>query len=227
MKKYIFLLIAFFSSQIAIAQQIRYSDEVEEDTKIQHPKPSEDIETLTGKKGHNGGYGALFFKASRLKGQTIAMTGVKAAWVINRTVAIGFEGQGIIPASKYTGIHPDDNQKAILLGGYGGFLIEPIVFSNKLFHVTFPVTSGAGWLGYHRDWEEPFNRFDDEYIEIIDEDIFWYIEPGVAVEMNVTKNFRINLGVSKRFTQDLELIHTSSKDFDNLNYFLALKVGRF
>ncbi len=224
MKRYFFLIIALTASHLAISQQIRYSDD--EDAKIEKPNPSQDIETLTGQKGHNGGYGGLFFKATKMRGQTMAMTGVKAAWIINRIVAIGFEGQGIIPTSKFDGIYSDPDQKAIVLGGYGGFLIEPILFSNKLFHVTFPVTTGAGWLGYHRDWEETYNRF-ERYDDVIDEDMFWYIEPGIDLEVNITKNFRINLGVTRRFTQDLELINTSADDFDHFNYFLGIKVGRF
>lgn len=183
-----------------------------------------DIKTLTGGSHHSGGFGAVMFKASEFRDKTFAMMGLRGGWIINRSLAIGIEAQGIIPSAKFADIDPDPDQKAILLGGYGGLFVEPVLFSNRLIHVTFPIASGAGWLGYHEDWEnDRFRRNND----LIDDDVFWYVEPGVGVEVNVTRHFRINMGVTKRFTQDLELVDTENKDFNKLNYFLTMKIGKF
>lgn len=153
-----------------------------------------------------------------------AMMGLRGGWIINRSVAIGIEAQGIIPSAKFENINPGPDEKAILLGGYGGLFIEPVLFSNNVIHITFPIASGAGWLGYHEDWEDDSIRRNNE---LIDDDVFWYVEPGVGMEINVTRHFRMNFGVTKRFTQDLELVDTKNKDFNNLNYFLTLKIGKF
>ena len=179
------------------------------------------IKTLTGNGYHSGGFGAVSFRYSEFKDETIVMAGFRGGWIINRTLAIGLEGHGLIPTAEFENLLPD--RDAVLLGGYGGMFLEPILFSNEIVHVTFPVAAGAGWLGFHDDWED--NEPDDE--EIIDDDVFWYIEPGVAVEINVARHFRIALGMSKRFTQDLDLDFASSDDFENMNYFLTLKFGRF
>lgn len=152
------------------------------------------------------------------------MMGLRGGWIINRSVAIGIEAQGIIPSAKFENINPGPDEKAILLGGYGGLFIEPVLFSNNVIHITFPIASGAGWLGYHEDWEDDSIRRNNE---LIDDDVFWYVEPGVGMEINVTRHFRMNFGVTKRFTQDLELVDTKNKDFNNLNYFLTLKIGKF
>jgi hypothetical protein len=182
------------------------------------------METLSGDNSHSGGYGALFFKGSSFKNTSILMMGIRGAWVVNRSFGLGIDLNGLIPVSKYDDADPVGISDAILLGGYGGLLLEPVVWSKKLVHVTFPISIGAGWLGYVEDWE-------DEYYygsgDLLDDDVFWYIEPGINAEVNVTNYFRIDVGISKRFTQDLSLYNTPSDAFDKLNYSLTLKFGGF
>ena len=158
----------------------------------------------------------------------MVLAGLRGGWIINRSLAIGFEGHGIVPTAKFDDIDNALNSKVVVYGGYGGIFLEPIIFSNQVVHLVFPVSAGAGWLGYEEDWESQFGapRF-NSYNGLIDEDVFWYIEPGAALEVNIARNFRINLGASKRFTQDLELIQTSTSAFDKWNFFVTLKVGRF
>jgi hypothetical protein len=182
------------------------------------------METLSGNNSHSGGYGALFFKGSSFKNTSILMMGIRGAWVVNRSFGLGIDLNGLLPVSKYDDVDPEGLSDAILLGGYGGLLLEPVVWSKKLVHVTFPISIGAGWLGYVEDWE-------DEYYygggDLMDNDVFWYIEPGINAEVNVTNYFRIDVGISKRFTQDLSLYNTPSDAFDKLNYSLTLKFGGF
>jgi hypothetical protein len=182
------------------------------------------METLSGDNSHSGGYGALFFKGSSFKNTSILMMGIRGAWVVNRSFGLGIDLNGLLPVSKYDDVDPAGLSDAILLGGYGGLLLEPVVWSKKLVHVTFPLSIGAGWLGYVEDWE-------DEYYygggDLMDNDVFWYIEPGINAEVNITNYFRIDVGISKRFTQDLSLYNTPSDAFDKLNYSLTLKFGGF
>ena len=180
------------------------------------------IHTLSRHSHHSGGFGAIAFKWGDFQGQTTVLAGVRAGWIISRAIAIGFEGYGIIPTTEFENISVLQN--VVLLGGYGGMFLEPILFSNQIVHVTLPVSAGAGWMGYHRDFEDNINTIDEE---IIDDDIFWYLEPGVAVEINVSRHFRIAVGASKRYTEDLELLNTSEKAFDGTNYSVTLKLGRF
>ncbi len=184
---------------------------------------NDDIQTLAGKNQHSGGFGAISFRSTEFNDQSAILAGFRAGWIINRAMAIGFEGHGIIPTAEYANIDPDLAVDSRVVGGYGGMFLEPIILSNKVVHVTFPVAGGAGWLGYLVDWENNYNFEND----LIDEDVFWYIEPGAAVELNVARNFRINLGATYRFTQDLELMSTPTTGFEGWNYFLTLKFGRF
>lgn len=184
----------------------------------------QDIKTLSGSMSHSGGFGALSFRSTEFRDESLVLAGLRGGWIINRTLGIGIEGHGIIPTAKFTDIDPLNEVN--ILGGYGGMFLELIFFSNEVVHVTFPVSGGAGWLGYHLVSEDntmPFPPSDKE----VDGDVFWYIEPGGNLEFNISRNFRLDLGISKRFTQDLELINTESDAFDKLNYYITLKIGGF
>jgi len=190
--------------------------------KYEKERQQDEIHTLAGSGGHSGGFGALSFKATNFNEKNIVLAGFRAGWIINRSVAIGLEGYGIIPTAEYPDIDPFFSTR--IVGGYGGLFLEPIVFSNKVIHVTFPVSGGAGWMGYVYDWEEFNYNYSND---LVDGDVFWYLEPGAGMEINVVRNFRIAMGVSYRFTQDLKLINTKSSAFDDWNYFLTLKFGKF
>lgn len=183
-----------------------------------------DIKTLSGSVNHSGGFGAFSFRATEFREETMVLGGVRGGWIVNRTLGIGVEAHGIVPTAKFSDI--DSANRVVALGGYGGLFLEPIFFSNRVVHITFPVSAGAGWLGYAKDWEDytPNNPNGDVSG---DSDIFWYVEPGVDLEINIALNFRLALGVSKRFVQDLNLAKTKPTDFNGLNYFLTLKIGGF
>ena len=182
----------------------------------------DEIKTIAGRDGHNGGFGALSFRTTKFKDKQLAMMGFRGGWIINRSLAIGIEAHGVIPSAEFDDITPLG--RTVLLGGYGGLFLEPILFSNEIVHVTFPINTGAGWLGHHLDWEESHPAGVDE---LASDDVFWYVEPGISAEMNVSRHFRIGVGASRRITQELELLNTSSDDFDTMSYFLTLKWGRF
>ncbi|MEQ9404122.1 MAG: hypothetical protein RIM99_11075 [Cyclobacteriaceae bacterium] len=187
-------------------------------------KRRQDIKTLSGTMSHSGGFGALSFRSTKFRDESLVLGGLRGGWIINRTLGIGVEGHGIIPTAKFMDVDPVDEVN--VLGGYGGMFLELIFFSNEVVHVTFPVSGGAGWLGYHRTSEDNTNPFPNNEKEV-DGDVFWYLEPGGNLEFNVSRNFRLDFGISKRFTQDLELINTEPDAFDNLNYYVTLKIGGF
>jgi hypothetical protein len=187
-------------------------------------RKSNKVQTLSGNNSHSGGYGAITLKGSKFKDASIMMIGLRGAWVINSSFAIGIDLNGVIPTTKFHDVDPGGRHEGILLGGYGGLFLEPIIWSNKIVHLTIPLSMGAGWLGYVEDWEDEMYYYSGD---LLDDDVFWYLEPGINAEVNITNYFRINVGISKRFTQDLNLYNTSSDAFDKLNYSLTLKFGGF
>ena len=190
-------------------------------TKMKHRGHHREIHTLTGRNSHSGGFGALSFKSTELREESIVMAGLRGGWIINRTLGIGFEGYGIIPTASFDDI---GTQNIMPIGGYGGMFLELIFFSNQVIHITFPVSGGAGWLGYYEDDSSNITSIDGDKVG---EDVFWYVEPGVDLEVNIARNFRLAGGVSRRFVQDLVLPETTNEDFNTLSYFLTLKIGSF
>ena len=212
----------------AFAQDEEEGPQVKEKEKSEKKEESErskrwrkgEVKTLSGNNYHSGGFGAIAFKGTDYLGQTMVMGGLRGGWIINRSVALGFEGWGIIPTVRLQNVYPFSD--VIVLGGYGGFFIEPIFFSNEIVHFTLPIAGGAGWMGYQ---ESSANY--DYYGNLVADDVYWYVEPGIALELNVSRHFRMDFGVSKRFMQDFEMLNTSSSAFEQLNYFLTLKFGGF
>ena len=180
---------------------------------------SDDIKTLS-KNNHNGGFFGITFKTSRFNQEPMVSLGFRSGWIIGRTLGVGFEAHGFVPTAKFDNIYP--TSEVIAIGGYGGMFLEPILFSNQIVHVTFPVAAGTGRFGYHEDSE-----VNSEPAQLLDEDSYWYLEPGVSVELNISKSFRLAVGASERFTEELELPNTPSSAFNGRNYFFTLKFGKF
>lgn len=182
-------------------------------------KRRQDIKTLSGSMSHSGGFGALSFRSTEFNDESLVMAGLRGGWIINRTLGIGIEGHGVIPTTKFENI--EAGSEVSLLGGYGGMFLELIFFSNEVVHITFPASAGAGWLGYQLTTNNTI--MDQE----VDSDVFWYVEPGANLEFNISRNFRLATGLSKRFTQDFELQNTDQDAFEKLNYYITLKIGGF
>ncbi len=184
------------------------------------------MHTLAGRNAftHHGFFVAPVVNVSSFDGQTAILPGLRAAWTINRSVSIGLAGYGLAPTISRSDIVSDFDVRP--LAGYGGLFIEPIVASNQLIHVTFPVTLGAGWTGYVRDWaDDDFSNRNDR--SLIDDHIFWYVEPGVRAELNVARFFRVAMGAGYRYTSDIELINTPEDALRGMSYALELKFGIF
>lgn len=184
-----------------------------------------DIKTLAGQSRHFGFYFGLGLKNTTLANDNLLLGGARLGLIANRSFAMGIEGYGIIPIANYS--QQVDGKDAILLGGYGGLTLEPIFFSNKAIHFTVPIHTGAGWLGFQESWLNNFD-YSNSYNTLLAEDVFWYVEPGLNLEVNISRMFRLNLGASKRFVSDLSLpTGIASKDFSSMTYNFTLKIGRF
>lgn len=208
--KNLFLILILLLSSVSFGQETRQK-----------------MQTLIKNNGrtHHGFYLGLDLRATNFGNDTSFMTGIKAAWIINRSVGLGVAGYGLVPSITKDNIVEGEDVRPLM--GYGGFMIEPVIRSNKLIHFTTPIILGAGWAGYIYDWEQDNNNGLDDRGDLIDDEVFWVIEPGVSGELNVAKFFRLNLGVSYRFTQDINLLNTSENALKGMNYSLTLKFGRF
>ena len=228
-KSIITIILAFLFSAMLQAQQ---NDE--EMKLLFHKKDKSANEKIA-----NGGYGAISFGWTQLEGKSAVLIGARAAWIANHHFALGFAGSGFFN-DFYNGnaYNPEDY---FLAGGYGGILIEPIIFPMSPVHISFPVILGAGGVtaAPSSGWD---NNNDPYYYDnyYYDSDAFFMVQPGIEAEFNIVKFFRIAVGASYRFTDGINLRYkyfddnnveqTTVVDKNALNSFnanLTLKFGWF
>lgn len=211
MKKLFIIAIAILSAQFISAQ--RFSD---------------DQQTVFGKKRGFGAYLGLNSKLTEINDQNALMTGIEGTFVINHSLNIGVEGYGLATTVRSNSMNLEGNRRFIGTG-YGGLKLEPVLWSEKVIHLTLPVSFGAGGISeFEKDYTE-FENFEDHDWDIDknDFDMFLYIEPGINAEVNLFRMLRLAGGVSYRFTDGLEITGLDSNSMSGYNINLSLRFGWF
>jgi hypothetical protein len=185
---------------------------------------STDIRTLTGP-GHKVGFYIGFHTDYSQVGDYDAFgAGGSIAVIANHGLAIGVAGKGFLtepfesPASLST--------KYSYSGGYGGLLIEPILFPKSPIHLSFPVILGAGGISKNVLYNY-YYPYEYTQVEVADANAFLVAEPGVELEMNLARWLRFGVGCSYRFTTELEPVVFDTKIMDGLTAGFSLKLGIF
>jgi hypothetical protein len=186
-------------------------------------KKTDEIKTIFHhKKGSNGGYASLWAGYTQIDNKDGFAYGVNAAWLIGHSVGFGIAGAGF-SNDYYIGHNHGSNIRSVI-GGYGGLLIEAVVFPRFPVHISFPVVLGAGGIAsmnaYY--WDDQDSEY---YTE--ESDIFLVAEPGIDIELNLLKHLRLGLGAKYRFTSGVELERYSKSVLDGYTASLSLKFGKF
>ena len=231
MKKLLtFLSLLLFLSTMTVAQE-DYTTKADQ-------QDQDEIKTLfrkgkKHKKSHIGYFIGPEFAYTQFKGnKNVFLLGASMGLTLNHWFSIGLSGYGIINSGqlKYNNLIFDDIdkrwQEANLYGGYGGLLLEFLVLPKSPVHVSFPILIGSGGLTYmYRP--EYVDRYDWGGYKTVDWDAFFVVQPGVRAEFNIVKFLRIGVGVSYRYTPDLNLVNTSKNLINQFNVNLSLKFGKF
>ncbi len=240
MKKILSLLfLVIFLGTIGVAQ--------EDYSKKPETKDQDKINTLfqkgkKHKKPHIGYFLGPEFAYTQFSGNKhVFLLGINMGVTFNHWVSVGLAGYGIVNSGNlkyYTQLYDDINRKeqiANLYGGYGGLLLEFTVIPRSVVHVSFPLLIGGGGLTlmYRPDYTD---KYDWGGYTNVDWDAFFVVQPGVKAEFNILKFFRIGIGVSYRYTPDLDLYlkevnknknQIPSNLINQFNANLSLKFGKF
>lgn len=159
-----------------------------------------EIITLMGQSNTVGGYGAISMQYTRIDERDAFVFGARGGLLLGHMVTIGLGGSGF-----FNDVHYDSNLGAdiSLAGGYGGFFFEPVLMPKLPVHVSFPVLIGAGGasvVSVNKD-----NNFWEDNFKSEASDAFMVIEPGIEVELNVTRFFRFCVGGYYRYTTDIDI----------------------
>lgn len=171
----------------------------------------------------HGFYGSFGFGYSSINRKDALLGSFKLAWLINHRLGIGFAGNGFVNNLDKTGITDD----YFLSGGYGGLFLEPILLPKSPIHLSFPIVIGAGGVAVL-----PNNFWDRIYYDVNEYDIYFVVEPGVELEFNIVKFFRISMGASYRFTNGVLLNNPDGQPvnvdaLDGISYNINFKFGKF
>lgn len=171
----------------------------------------------------HGGFGGPVVKFSDVRGDLGVWVGGRGGWVINldpnHAISLGGGGYGLvtehrIPNPEYG--HSPRSQFA--MNGYGGFEIEYTNRSWQLAHMTVSTLIGGGGLMIR---DRGFHEVDDN------PDAYFVFEPGLNLELNITRFFRIATGVTYRLTSGIGRAGFSDDDFSGINGAITFKFGGF
>lgn len=221
MKNIILLSILTIFFGLNISAQVVEDNEQKEEKKREKKEKSDEIQTIFGRVDSYGGYGAISLNYTTINKTDALMIGGKAAWVVGHNMAFGVGGYGFFSDYMWdTTLSLNTNYQ----GGYGGFYIEPIILPKFPAHISIPIFIGVGGIAYVSDLNLDDNNWEDA---VEDNTAFVIIEPGVELEMNMFKYFRMAFGVYYRYTSDLNLDYSEPDILQGLSYGVTLKLGKF
>jgi len=185
---------------------------------------SSGIRTIGGNCSSNGFYLGFHTDYSRISGYDAMSFGARLAWISGHHLAIGFAGNGFFTEPQR--LNGASNKDFNYTGGYGGLLIEPILFPRMPVHLSFPILLGAGGIGkgVYYDLYYPYETT-DAYLD--EADAFLIAEPGVELEFNAARWIRFSIGCSYRFTNGIDPVYFSENPLDGMTTGFSLKFGKF
>ncbi|UCG27736.1 MAG: hypothetical protein JSV24_12320 [Bacteroidales bacterium] len=226
MKKLIVSIVVLFIACIPFVYAQEETGEKEE--KKDEVQKSEDIQTIFQQRS-GGHYAGFSFNYSEIDQRNGMQFGFRGGWIAGHGLAVGLGGKLFFNESDYDQLYITD--KANLIGGYGGILVEPIILPRFPVHLSIPVLAGMGGIAY--SFEEFEFDWENSFVE--DSDFFLVIEPGVELEFNILRHFRIAIGAYYAFTSDIQLEYIDPPGgtivgpnvLNGLSFGITMKLGRF
>lgn len=220
MKKVSIIILALFTAQVSSAQLRSWIP------KIKKPVPDERIQTLVNPGASKGFYISTEMGVQAKENQPFVKLGTSAAYIIDDKFAIGVAGYGY---SNDLELNPVFGRYVFAEGGYGGLLLEPIFFSNERVHFTIPTLVGGGSsVVYELDevrYQNPGERFAEA--DFYHRHNFLLVEPGVNLELNLTRFMRMGFKASYLISTDVNKNTINAPALDGLQMGLNLRLGWF
>jgi len=161
----------------------------------------EEFQTILGSK-EVGGYGSLSIGYSQIDSLNALNISARGGVVLGHSFALGLAGSGFVTEYR---LDPVLDKHASLVGGYGGMFFEFIVMGNWPVHVSVPVVAGIGGVAY-TTWENEGTGNVERENYTQEASTFLVLEPGIELELNIAKFFRVAGYFAYRYTTDLDLI---------------------
>lgn len=190
--------------------------------------PEDDkIKSLLGKENDLNGFGAMDLKVGDFIDERALLMGAYGGFIINRKYLFGLAGYGFLTNVEFDGNVPGETEiKTLNLhGGYGGVLIGLTIAPRELIHISIPILLGAGAVEISdRDFFVN-NPADSEFT--VENSAFFVIEPGLELEFNITRYFRVGAGATYRHIAGTELVNVADEDLRGFSGMMSFRFGRF
>jgi hypothetical protein len=216
MKKYLYIT---FISLSTLCFSQKYLD-------TNDPK-NDEVKSLLSKENDLNAFGAVDLKVGSFVDERGLLVGAYGGFIINRRYLLGVAGYGLVTNLEFQGMVPNDPEPRTLNlhGGYGGVLIGATIAHKELIHISIPIVLGVGSFEVTDKNFFSSNLADSEFT--IENSIFFVLEPGIQLEFNITKYFRIGAGVTYRHISGTELMNVKDKDVSGTSGILSFRFGRF
>lgn len=167
-----------------------------------------------------GGPAARF---SNLANDWGLLAGIRGEWVMDHTLGLGMAAYGLATRSVEASFTVDGKRPTLEMG-YGGFVIEYIINPNGLVHFSIESLIGAGGVTYSINGgdHDPLPRADN-----FGADAFFVAEPGINVDLNITKFLHLSLGAGYRIVSKVDFHDLESRDISGASIGMMLKFGTF
>lgn len=187
----------------------------------------EEIKSLLSKGNDLNGFGGADIRVSDFKDERGLLVGAYGGLIINRRYLFGLAGYGLVTNLEFQGAVPGQAEPKTLNlhGGYGGILIGAAIAPKELIHLSFPLILGAGSLEVVDKNFFTNNLPDSEFT--IENTIFFVVEPGIEIELNISNYFRLGFGATYRYVTGTELVNVSDEDITGAAGMISLRFGRF
>lgn len=182
----------------------------------------------TKEKNIVNGYLSLDGSLTKINSYTVGSIGATIGITTNHSFTIGLTGSFIFdsPDDKtFIFIAPPGYELSKLRKycGYGGILLEPILFPKFPFHITFPCVVGVGNITYALQNDDYWSHYD----YVLDRTWFFIFTAGARLEFNVVDGLRLSCGPSYRYVPNLKLMNTSSDMMNGFNLDFSIKIGKY
>lgn len=187
----------------------------------------EEIKSLLSKGNDLNGFGGIDIRVGDFKDERGLLVGAYGGLIINRRYLFGLAGYGLVTNLEFEGAVPGQAEPKTLNlhGGYGGILIGAAIAPKELVHISFPLILGAGSFEVVDKNFFTNNLPDSEFT--IENTIFFVVEPGIQIELNISSYFRLGFGASYRYITGTELINVKDEDVTGGAGMISLRFGRF
>ena len=210
---------------LALAMPALVAQEPDEEGPQEKQKQNPDnVQTLFDSHSGSGGYGAFTIGYTKINNQDAILMGGRGEWVVGHGFGLGLGGYGFVNDATY---HPVDDLNYSLAGGYGGLIMEPIIYGWFPVHLSFPILIGAGGVAntsYSSDYYDPYEYWDG-FVE--DATAFFVAEFSVEVEFNLVRFFRLALFGSYRYTSDIIMADIPTNALRGWSGGMTFKFGSF